>query len=133
VLQIGELAERAALSLRTVRYYEEMGLLVPERRTGAGERLYAEAHPDRLALIKEMKPFDFTVQQIRHLLAADGTLINHSAGPCDRERAGNEVKRFAAAATRRCDELRAQLERAEEFAAGLRRKTQRSAAIPARG
>src|SRR4051794_19659521 len=54
--QIGEVAERVELSLRTVRYYEEMGLITPERRTDGGFRLYTEENVQRLLAIKQMKP-----------------------------------------------------------------------------
>ena len=54
LLQIGEVADRVGLSLRTVRYYEEQGLLTPASRTSGGFRLYSEAQVDRLALIKQM-------------------------------------------------------------------------------
>lgn len=40
LLQIGEVAEAIGLSLRTVRYYEQMGLISPERRSQGGFRLY---------------------------------------------------------------------------------------------
>ena len=70
LLQIGEVAERVSLSLRTVRYYEEQGLLEPESRTSGGFRLYSEDQVDRLALIEEMKPLGFTVQEMRELLDA---------------------------------------------------------------
>jgi DNA-binding transcriptional MerR regulator len=61
LLQIGEVADHVGLSLRTVRYYEEQGLLAPRTRTTAGFRLYAEEQVDRLALIKLMKPLGFIV------------------------------------------------------------------------
>ena len=41
LLQIGEVAERVDLSLRSVRFYEESGLLTPEARSAGGFRLYA--------------------------------------------------------------------------------------------
>ena len=41
--QIGEVAERTGLSLRTIRYYEEVGLLSPSGRTAGGFRLYADS------------------------------------------------------------------------------------------
>src|SRR5262249_43545301 len=52
VFQIGEVALRVTLSLRTVRYYEEAGLLMPIGRTVGGFRLYDHNAIDRLLLIK---------------------------------------------------------------------------------
>src|SRR5918998_1387515 len=70
LLQIGEVAERTGLSLRTIRYYEEMELVVPETRTDGGFRLYTTDHLQRLALIRRMKPLGFTLQEMRELLDA---------------------------------------------------------------
>lgn len=52
LLQIGEVADEVGLSLRTVRYYEQMGLLVPERRSEGGFRLYGTVQVQPLRLIK---------------------------------------------------------------------------------
>src|ERR1700754_997505 len=70
LLQIGEVAERVGLSLRTVRYYEEQGLVEPESRSPGGFRLYSEYQVDRLELIKQMKPLGFTVHEMCELLEA---------------------------------------------------------------
>ncbi len=70
LLQIGEVAERTGLSLRTIRYYEEMDLVVPDTRTDGGFRLYTEDHLHRLALIRRMKPLGFTRREMRELLEA---------------------------------------------------------------
>ncbi len=111
LLKIGEVAEHVGLSLRTVRYYEEMGLVEPERRSDGGFRLYAEAQVDRLELIKHMKPLGFSVQEMRDLLdARDGGDAVSAA----------RLEAFAEDAARRCAELREQLARAEAFAATLR-------------
>lgn len=119
-LRIGEVAERTGLSLRTVRYYEEMGLLVPADRTEGGFRLYADEHVERLRLIKHMKPLGFTVQEMRDLLDARDTLAGDAGDEAERERAEVRLGEFAEAAALRCDELREQLERAEAFAEELR-------------
>lgn len=68
-MQIGEVAERTGLSLRTIRYYEEVGLVVPSARSQGGFRLYAEPDVDRLQLIKRMKPLGFQLDEMRDLLA----------------------------------------------------------------
>lgn len=67
-MQIGEVADRTGLSLRTIRYYEEVGLLAPTARTSGGFRLYAEVDVERLELIKRMKPLDFSLEETRDLL-----------------------------------------------------------------
>jgi DNA-binding transcriptional MerR regulator len=121
MMQIGEVADRVGLSLRTVRYYEEMGLLSPEKRTEGGFRLYTDAHVDRLSLIKRVKPLGFTVQEMRQLLDARDALAERDSD--DAERARELLSGFAEAAARRCDALRAELESAETLARQLRRES----------
>lgn len=123
MLQIGEVSERVGLSLRSVRFYEESGLLTPAARTEGGFRLYTESQVDRLLLIKRMKPLGFSVEQMRELLSAYDRLRDESLGKKHRQAARDEVKAFAELATERCEELRKQLGRAEEFAERLRRET----------
>ena len=67
MLQIGEVAERAGLSLRTVRYWDEIGLVRPSARTQGGFRLYAEGDIARLLLLKEMKPLGLTLEEMGEL------------------------------------------------------------------
>jgi len=126
-LRIGEVADRVGLSLRTVRYYEQMGLLVPADRTEGGFRLYTEDHVDRLELIKEMKPLGFSVQEIRELLDARDVLVGGEAGAAAEEAAAAVVRAYSALAAERVDELRRQLARAETFAKRLNRNSKRRA------
>lgn len=121
MLQIGEVADRVGLSLRSVRFYEESGLLEPEARTEGGFRLYTEAQVDRLLLIKRMKPLGFSVDEMRQLLVAYDRIHDKRSGKKLREEAEEELARFARLATQRCEDLRKQLDRAEEFAEGLRK------------
>ncbi|MGZ8716346.1 MAG: MerR family transcriptional regulator [Gaiellaceae bacterium] len=79
LLQIGEVAERVGLSLRTVRYYEEVDLVTPASRSEGGFRLYAEADVVRLLLLKRMKPLGLSLEEMREL--AD--LIERSDSPSD--------------------------------------------------
>ena len=69
LLKIGEAAERVGLSLRTVRYYEEVGLLTPSARSPGGFRLYSEDDVARLQVLKAMKPFGLSLEEIRELMA----------------------------------------------------------------
>lgn len=113
-LHIGEVADRVGISLRTVRYYEEQGLFAPAGRTEGGFRLYTQAQVDRLMLIKQMKPLGFTVAQMNELLAARDEL--EAENPTDRDAARALIDQFASDAADRCEHLRDQLARAEEFA-----------------
>ena len=70
LMQIGRLAERVDLSLRTVRYYEEVGLVVPSTRSKGGFRLYTTEQEARLLTIKQMKPLGFTLDEMRVVLDA---------------------------------------------------------------
>ena len=125
LLQIGEVAERAGLSLRTVRYYEETGLLEPTKRTGGGFRLYTDEHVERLALIKRMKPLGFTVQQMRELLDARDILHDPSAAADEREAARQRLGDLATLATAACEDLREKLARGDELVKQLRRESRR--------
>ncbi len=66
--QIGEVAERVGLSLRTIRYYEEVGLVMPSGRTEGGFRLYTETDIERLMLIKALKPVGMSLESMQDLL-----------------------------------------------------------------
>lgn len=68
LIQIGVMTERVGLSLRTVRYYEEMGLVKPTTRTKGGFRLYGPEQEERLRVLKAMKPLGFTLDEMRDLV-----------------------------------------------------------------
>jgi len=71
-MQIGEVAECTSLSLQTIRYYEEIGLVSPSAHTQGGFRLYTEADVERLRLVKRMKPLEFSMDEMRDLLRSAG-------------------------------------------------------------
>lgn len=129
-MQIGEVVARTQLSQRTIRHYDEVGLVVPSARSQGGFRLYTEADVARLMVIRRMKPLGFTLEQMQELLAATDRL--DGGEPLDdRERQSltTTLREFEQAAQQRCDELRTQLERAEEFADTLRRRLDASSAV----
>ena len=120
--QIGEVSERTGLSLRTIRYYEEVGLVIPSARSHGGFRLYTDSDIARLLLVKQMKPLDFSLEEMRDLLTTLDELERDDAGTAGREATLERLSTFEAAAELRCQSLRAQLESAEEFAGNLRRE-----------
>jgi DNA-binding transcriptional MerR regulator len=72
-LRIGEVAERAATTVRTVRYYEEVGLLPGSADRGAGEhRSYTEADVERLREILQLKELlNLSLDELRGLVEAE--------------------------------------------------------------
>ena len=66
-MQIGDLAERAGVSTRTIRYYEELGILGPEERSSGGFRRYCDDQLRRLQMIQGLKCLGFELEQIRQL------------------------------------------------------------------
>lgn len=134
-LQIGEVGDRAGLSLRTVRYYEEVGLVVPSTRTEGGFRLYTEDDVDRLSMIKQLKPLDFTLEELRDLLKIRDALASSEAEGAEREALAVRLADYVTAAKQRCEKLRdrlTQVESVTEALAGEVRKAKRSAKAAAR-
>jgi DNA-binding transcriptional MerR regulator len=117
-MQIGEAAERVGLSIRTIRHYEEAGLIVPSARSEGGFRLYTQPDLDRLAVVKRMKPLGFTLDEMRDLLAVLDAL--DTATGADRAVLLDRLAMFHSAATARVTALRDQLALAEGFAGTLR-------------
>ena len=67
-MKIGELARRTGLTIRTIRYYEELGLIKPLKRSAGGFRLFSEEDISRIALIHYLKCLNLPLNKIRHLL-----------------------------------------------------------------
>ncbi len=67
-LLIGELASKFGVNRETLRYYERLGLLIPQRRKGSGYRLYDAEAANRLRFIKRAQAYGFSLEQIRELL-----------------------------------------------------------------
>jgi MerR family transcriptional regulator, copper efflux regulator len=120
LVQIGEVAERTGLSLRTIRYYEEVGIVVPSARSQGGFRLYTDTDVARLEVVKRMKPLGFSLDQTRDLLGAlDRLASGRRLSRAERARLRGVLRGHAAAVGQRCEALREQLATAEEFAATL--------------
>ena len=119
-MHIGELAERTGLSLRTIRHYDEIGLLKPSGRTEGGFRLYTGSDLERLLVIRRMKPLGFSLEEMAELLRI---IESRSADtPADDRDAVEEVyQRFVADARARRERLREQLAMADEFVERLDR------------
>ncbi|MGW1513256.1 MerR family transcriptional regulator [Streptomyces sp. NPDC002394] len=125
-MKIGEVAARTELPLRTIRQYEDNGLVVPSAASPGGFPLYTDADVSRLMVVRRMKPLGFTLDETRELLtavdrlSADRPDTDTALEPAERAALLARVRRYETAAAERVAELRAQLARAEEFADSLR-------------
>ncbi len=71
-ISIGEAAERSGLTQRTLRYYEELGLLKPPARVARGQRLYTAGDLERIAQVRRMKDLlGFTLGEIKTVVEAE--------------------------------------------------------------
>ncbi len=68
-MKIGDLAKRTGLTVETIRYYEQEGLLTVAQRTSGNYRVYADAHVERLIFIRNCRALDMRHEEIRTLLA----------------------------------------------------------------
>lgn len=114
MMHIGELAEKTGLSLRTIRHYDEVGLLKPSGRSEGGFRLYTQGDLERLVLIRRMKPLAFSLEEMTELLR----LIElRKAGDGD---VRTRLEQFIDQAEERRLKLHEQARIADEFVALLR-------------
>lgn len=140
-LQIGEVAAMTNLSIRTIRHWEEMGLVTPSARTAGGFRLYSDEDVARIRLLRFMKPLNFTLEQMRDLLALR-QLVAAPAGSTERLDAlvwpsaartpdpetsrtvTQDLLGYVQLAELRLDKLRRQVSEVEEFVERLRAEAQ---------
>ncbi|MDR0359629.1 MAG: MerR family transcriptional regulator [bacterium] len=120
--QIGDAAQRTGLSLRTIRYYEELRLVVPSGRTSGGFRLYTDDDVERLILVRAMKPLNLSLESTREMLAARDRLAGRLAAPGEVEALVAILRRYLAAATSELARLEVRVGNARETVAHLRRE-----------
>ena len=117
-MQIGEVAERTGLSLRTIRYYGEVGLVTPSSRTEGGFRLYTEDDVARLELIMTMKPLGYSLEEMSEVLAVV-TELEHGPTAARRESLTEQLVTIRASAAERRERLQERIAAAESFIARL--------------
>ena len=120
LLKIGEVAERVGLSLRTIRFYEEEGLVTPESRTSGGFRQYSVAAVNRLELIKRMKPLGFTVEEMVEVLTTLDALEVGAPAPRDRAALADQLDAYRDRVETKAADLLAKAARGREFGQHLR-------------
>ena len=85
-MRIGDLASRAGLTVKTLRFYETAGVLPKAARTPAGYRDYEDSALARLRFVKAAQAAGFTLAEIRQVIAvrdSDGLPCRHVTGLLD--------------------------------------------------
>ena len=115
MLTIGNLGKATGVKVPTIRYYEQVGLLPPPRRSDGNQRLYDQRARERLAFIRHARDLGFPLEAIRELL----TLADDPGQPCA---AADAIARRQLATVRariaRLTALQAELERMLAHSAG---------------
>lgn len=123
--KIGDVADQTGLSIRTLRHYEDCGLVTPSDHTPGGFRLYTDDDIARIQQIQRMKPLGFTLQEIREFLDAVDILhdrAGHDTKPptaAHQAAARDVLRRFQEETTVRLADLHKQVQHADEFLAEL--------------
>ncbi|MBF2047576.1 MAG: heavy metal-responsive transcriptional regulator [Leptolyngbya sp. IPPAS B-1204] len=100
LLKIGEVAERTGLPIKTIRYYDEIGLLTPTvERSESRYRLFRPSVLNRLAFIKRSQALGLNLREIQQILAVH----DHGELPCGEVKQHLEAK--LADITRQIDAL----------------------------
>ncbi len=107
-MNIADVARRSGLPAKTIRYYEEIGLIRPARSAN-GYRAFAGADLHKLAFLGRARSLGFSIEECRKLLALWE----------DRSRASADVKALAEAHLREIDAKIAELRAMRETLAGL--------------
>jgi MerR family copper efflux transcriptional regulator len=100
MMRIGELAERAGISAKAIRYYEQIGILPAPARTTSGYRAYDATVLGRLGFVRAAQALGLTLGEIRQIIA----FRDDGAAPCAHVTA--LLQRRAAELERRITELR---------------------------
>lgn len=140
LLQIGEVATRTDLSIRTIRHWEDIGLISPSARSRGGFRLYSHEDVARIRLLRYMKPLNFSLEQMRELLELRdrvtasggeghrGLVWPPASAVTDADTASQvvgDLQRYTELAERRLQQLHQQIGEVEEFVAQLREEVSR--------
>lgn len=79
MLRVGELAEQTGVSVKTLRFYEEAGVLTPRGRTSAGYRLYTASAVERVRLVRGAQLAGLSLAEIADVCAALDDRSSHDA------------------------------------------------------
>jgi DNA-binding transcriptional MerR regulator len=108
LLGIGQAAQELGVSVRSLRYYQEMGLITPSGRTSGGNRLYADEDLARVRRIRELQTLlGFNLDEIRAILRSEDRLaqvrLEYRAASDDGDRMRLLLEAQAACRRLRCE------------------------------
>ena len=115
MMQIGEVATRTELSLRSLRHWEDVGLLTPSGRSEGGFRLYTESDVDKILVIRRMKPLGFSIDEMKAVMDDLEVLDDPATEAAGRAGAVRRLEAVSEDARERRQRLVRQLEMADEF------------------
>jgi DNA-binding transcriptional MerR regulator len=127
-LQIGEVAERTSVTQRTLRFYEEKGLLKPPTRMEGGFRLYSEDDIRRVEQIRRLqKLLGFTLAEIKEMVEAEEVkwqLRAEYRPQADLTERQQAIARALEVTERQCAVIRQKVEALRDMQARLEEKLQ---------
>jgi DNA-binding transcriptional MerR regulator len=93
-LTVGELAEKAGVNARTIKYWEERGILQPDARSTGGFRLYSRVYVYLCNLIKDLQNFGYSLEEIKEAsdLFRDFLAISEGTSTYSREQARQRLQ-----------------------------------------
>ena len=114
-MHIGTVAERTDLSLRTLRHWDEVGLVTPSARSDGGFRLYTEVDVERIMLVRRMKPLGFSLDEMAGLLDVADRLADSRTTGEDGTELCSRLDAFITTARERRADLARKLDMADEL------------------
>lgn len=123
---IGKVVEVSGLSLRTIRHYDEVGLVPPSGRSRGRSRLYTDDDIERLRLVRHMKPLGFTLEEMRDLLDVRKRLADGVQDETERDMTLGRLCMYTAVAEGRIECLQEELRAATALVEALNEAVDRS-------
>lgn len=120
-MHIGEMAEKSGLSSRTLRHYEDIGLIPATGRTEGGFRVYTDEDLRRLMTIRRMKALNYSTAEMGELLTHLDT-FERSSFAGERSEARQKLQALLEDAVAKREKLARQVDRADEFLGILRER-----------
>lgn len=127
--RIEQVAERTGLTRRTLRYYEEIGLLPPPRRTEGNYRLYSEEEVAYIERIHQMKSaLGLSLKEVEEFLAEDDerrALVSAYQTQSDRAQRITALERAESLTRRQLDLIKRKIAALDQYSGKLNERLQR--------